>query len=80
MPRDPLLLPQRVEPLLLRRLHLLLQLPDALLLVLLAAVQPRKSRDEDLDLLLLEYEVARELDEAGAEVVFREGVDCLWAG
>lgn len=75
MLRDSLFLPQRIEPLFLRRLHVLLQLPYTLLLVLLAAIQPRKGRYQHLDLLFLDDEVARELDEAGAEVVFGQRVD-----
>ena len=64
-----------LEPLRLGHFELLLQILDQLLLVALAVVKSWKARDEVFHLLLLENQVARELDHACLEDIGREGVD-----
>lgn len=72
---DLLLFPQSVLPLGLGDPELLLQLPDVALLVLLAVIEAGECRDEHLDLLLLQYQVPRQLELAGLELIGGDGLD-----
>ena len=67
----------RLEPLRLGDPELLLQVFDRLLLVGLAVVEPGKARDEVLDVLLLDDEVARKLKLTGLELFGRDRLDFL---
>lgn len=68
-------LSQRILALGLGGLEIVLEFLDVALLVLFAAIKAREQRDEVLYLLLLDDEVARQLLEAGLELVGGKRID-----